>query len=260
MPGHPDAPAASPPEPPAESWLGGRLRLRQPARGGHRAGTDAVLLAAAAGPLTDGTIYDLGAGTGAAGLAACLDRPGCRLVLVERDPEAATLARANLVLNGLAGRGRVIEADLLAPGRERRERGLLPEAADLVLTNPPFFEAGRHRASPVAAKASAHTFAPGGLDGWLRACADVLRPRGRLVLIHRADALPDCLAGLKGRFGGIRVRPVQPRAEAPAARVVIAAAKGSRGGFALEPPLVLHGPDGRFTAQAEALHRGVFSR
>ncbi|MBK3409155.1 methyltransferase, partial [Methylobacterium sp. IIF1SW-B5] len=32
-----------------DHWLGGRLVLRQPARGGHRAGTDAVLLAATAG-------------------------------------------------------------------------------------------------------------------------------------------------------------------------------------------------------------------
>ncbi|WP_298965511.1 methyltransferase [uncultured Methylobacterium sp.] len=254
MSGHPEADGS--PEP----WFGGRLRLCQPARGGHRAGTDAVLLAAFAGDLTEGTICDLGAGTGAAGLAAALDRPGCRLVLVERDPDAAALARANLALNGLADRGRVIEADLLAPGRERRAQGLEPEAADLVLTNPPFFEAGTHRASPVAAKASAHTFPAGGLDGWLRACADVLRPRGRLVLIHRADALPACLAGLERRFGGVGVRPVQPRAGAPATRVVIAAVKGSRAGFGLEAPLVLHGPDGRFTAEAEALHRGVVSR
>ena len=37
-----------------DAILGGRLRLRQPARG-HRAGTDAVLLAAAIG-LTEGVL------------------------------------------------------------------------------------------------------------------------------------------------------------------------------------------------------------
>ena len=31
---------------------------------------------------------------------------------------------------------------------------------------------------------------------------------------------------------------------------------GSRGPLAVLPPVVLNGPDGRFTAQAEALHRG----
>ena len=50
-----------------DAFLGGRIRLRQPRRG-HRAGTDAVLLAALAAPREGETVYDLGAGVGAVGL------------------------------------------------------------------------------------------------------------------------------------------------------------------------------------------------
>ncbi|ACA17193.1 methyltransferase small [Methylobacterium sp. 4-46] len=244
-----------PPGPEPQAWLGGRLRLRQPPPGAHRAGTDAALLAAAAGA-PEGDVYDLGAGTGAVGLAVALRAPLCRVVLVERDGEAAALARANAAANGLAGRVAVLEADVTAPAAARRAAGLMPDAADLVLTNPPFFEGAGHRPSPVAARAAAHALPEGGLDAWLRTCADLLRPGGRLVLIHRADALPTCLRALAGRFGAVAVRPVQPRAETPASRVLIAGRRGSRAPFALLPPLVLHGPDGRFTALAEALHRG----
>jgi tRNA1(Val) A37 N6-methylase TrmN6 len=181
-------------------------------------------------------------------------------MLGERDPEAAALARLNAEANGLADRARVVEADVTAPGRARRSVGLLPDSVDLVVTNPPFFEPGRHRASPVPTKAAAHGFPEaGGLEAWLRTASDLLRPSGRLVLIHRADALPACLDALAGRFGALQVTPVQPRADAAAIRVLVAGVRGSRAPFTLAPALVLHGPDGRFTAEVEAMHRGETS-
>ena len=48
-----------------DDFLEGRLSLRQ--GGGHRAGHDAVLLAALTPPETEGLILDVGAGAGAVG-------------------------------------------------------------------------------------------------------------------------------------------------------------------------------------------------
>ncbi|MEL6062738.1 MULTISPECIES: methyltransferase [unclassified Methylobacterium] len=237
-----------------DAFLGGLLRLHQPPRGAHRAGTDAVLLARWLTPAPESRLCDVGAGTGAVGLACAALVPGLRLTLVERDPALAERARANAALNGVEAE--IIAADVLAPAAERRAAGLLPDRFDMVLTNPPFFEAGTHRVSPRANRAAAHTFAVGSLDAWIRTCTAILRPGGQIGLIHRADALPACLDALKGRFGGLAIRPVHARAEAPAIRVLIAATRGSRAGLSLLPPLVLHGPDGAFTPEAEALHRG----
>lgn len=242
------------PEP--DAWLGGLLRLAQPPRGGHRAGTDAVLLAGLLPPENGAVVCDVGAGTGAVGLGVAMRAPACRVLLVERDPACAERARHNIALNGLAARAEVIEADVLADGAMRRTRGLTAGLADLVLTNPPFFETGRHRPSPNAEKVSAHTFEVGGLDGWLRTCVDLLRPAGRIGMIHRADALPACLDGLRGRFGAITVRPVHAQAGRPAIRVLITGVKGSRGPFGLLAPLVLQHSDGRFTPGLEALNAG----
>jgi len=236
-----------------DALLGGRLRLVQPRRG-HRAGTDAILLAAAASPRPGERIADLGAGTGAVGLALALREPSARVLLVERDPGLADLCRRNLALNGIGGRGEVAALDLLSPRAERDAAGL--RDLDLVVTNPPFLEEGDARPSPEPLRARAHALPPGGFRRWIAAAADALRHRGRLVLIQRADRLEACLEALRPAFGGPAIRPVHARAEAPAIRILVEAARGSRAGPALLPPLVLHGPDGRFAPPIEAIHRG----
>ncbi|MCJ2132001.1 tRNA1(Val) (adenine(37)-N6)-methyltransferase [Methylobacterium sp. E-045] len=240
----------------ADLWLGGRLRLHQPPRGAHRAGTDAVLLSRLVKPPPGAVVVDVGSATGAVGLAMAAYEATANVVLVERDPDLAVLAARNIDENGVDGRVRVIAADILSI-EGRRTAGLSPNMAELVLTNPPFFESGRHRPSPVPGKASAHTFSDGDLESWLKACLDLLKPGGTLGLVHRADALPDCLAALHRRFGGIVVRPVQARSERPAIRVLVTGIKGSHAPFSLAPPLILQGTDGAMTPEADALHRGL---
>ena len=51
-----------------DAFLGGQLRLKQK-RSGHRAGHDAILLAAATGARSGDRAVDFGAGIGTAGLA-----------------------------------------------------------------------------------------------------------------------------------------------------------------------------------------------
>ena len=60
-------------------------------------------------------------------------------------------------------------------------------------------------------------------------------------------------------FGDARLQLVHPRADAPAARLLLRAVKGSRAPLRVEPPLILHDASGRFTPLAEALHRGEAS-
>src|SRR5689334_17437587 len=81
-----------------DGFLGGRLRLRQPGSG-HRAGHDAMLLAAATAARPGDRVVDLGAGVGAAGFAVALRVQDINLILVEIDAGLADLARGNAVLN-----------------------------------------------------------------------------------------------------------------------------------------------------------------
>ncbi len=235
--------------------LGGRVHLAQPAKG-HRAGTDAVLLAASAPVRSGDIVMDVGAATGAVGLMAAARERAGRFVFVERDPGLAELCRRNLLDNRVDGQ--VAVADLLDKA-SRLAAGLAPESADLVLTNPPFLEEGQARISPDRGRAAAHALPAGGLEAWLKACTGLLKPKGRLVLIHRADRLTECLGILADRLGGIELRFVHPNEDRPAIRFLLSGLKGSRAPLSILPPVVLNGPDGRFTSQAEALHRGEVS-
>ncbi len=240
------------PEP--DRLLGGRLALFQ-AAGGHRAGTDAVLLGAAAAVGEGEAFIDVGAGVGTAGLALALRCPTATGLLLEADAATAAYARRNVAENGVADRVDVIEADFFARPADR-PAALRPERADLVLTNPPFFAAGHVRASPHPTRAAAHVLGSRGHGDWLAAAAALLAPKGRLAMIHRPDALPALLAACEGRVGGLVVRAVQPREGADAIRILLAGVKGSRAPLRIAPPLVLHRPDGAFTDEAEAIHRG----
>ena len=238
------------------AMLGGRLQLYQSA-GGHRAGTDAVLLAAAAEPDAGARIVDVGSGVGTVGLALALREPSASVLLVEVVPESAALARRNVALNGLAGRAAVAELDLF----DRDARAAWAGTASLVVSNPPFFEAGTTRPSPDTAKRSAHSLAGAGAPvshgDWLRAALSFLAPQGRLVMIHRPDALAALLAASDGRLGNIVVRPVYARAEGPAIRILFGGVAGSRAPLALAEPLVLHDANGVFRPDVEAMHRGA---
>jgi tRNA1(Val) A37 N6-methylase TrmN6 len=233
-----------------DAFLGGQLAILQPARG-YRAGIDAVLLAAAAPVQAGETVIDAGAGVGVVGLAIARRVPGSHVVLMEREPAYAELAARNIERNVLSDRVRVIVGDVTHIGPPED----LANGADHVVSNPPYQVEGRGRRPDDPLKASAHEMPAGNLEAWLRFCARATRPGGRLTLIHRADALGDLLAGLENRFGSLTIRPVHPRADAPAVRVLIQGTKGSRGPLSLAPALVLHDADGKFRSDIDAVLR-----
>lgn len=240
----------------ADFFLGRQLRLRQFSRG-HRAGTDAVLLAAAAPAKIDGLALDVGAGVGPAGLALAALRPGLNFALIEKDAAAAALSRENLCLNDFENRGAVYETDIF-DAASCAAAGLRHGMADVIITNPPFLDPARAQLSPDAGKRAAHAMAESGsgaLKDWLKVCLLLLKRDGLLLVIHRAEALPVILAGLES-VAAISVLPILPRADRPATRMIARIQKDGRAPFMIVPPLVLHEGD-RFTARAEAIHQGA---
>jgi tRNA1(Val) A37 N6-methylase TrmN6 len=220
-----------------DAFLGGRLRLRQP-KSGHRAGHDAMLLAAATLAHAGDRVVDLGAGVGAAGLAVARRVGGIELVLVEIDAGLAALARGNAAANGLAAD--VVVLDVSSGAGAFAAAGLAPDSVDVVLMNPPFNDSVRHRASPDKGREIAHVATAATLEDWIHASRRILKSGGVLTLIWRADGLAEVLAGLDRGFGSLRILPVHGDPAAPAIRILIRAIKGGKAPTEIQPALMLN--------------------
>ncbi|SFJ10485.1 tRNA1(Val) (adenine(37)-N6)-methyltransferase [Bradyrhizobium sp. cf659] len=220
-----------------DAFLGGQLRLKQK-RSGHRAGHDAILLAAATEAQAGDRVVDLGAGIGTAGLALAQRVVGIRLSLVEIDPELAELARANAAANAITAD--TIVLDVTADAQAFVAHGLVPDSVDRVLMNPPFNDPVRHRGSPDQARHTAHVATEETLHAWVHAARRILRSNGVLTLIWRADGIADVLAALSRGFGSLSILPVHGEAGRPAIRVLVRSVKGGRAPTRLLPGLMLN--------------------
>jgi tRNA1(Val) A37 N6-methylase TrmN6 len=240
-----------------DAFLGGQLRLLQPARG-YRAGLDAVLLAAAvdAESAAGGRLLDVGAGVGVVGLCAVRRIQGLHATLLEREAELCALAGENIRRNGLGARACVISGDVGAKADMISELGLDGESFTHVVANPPFRSTDAGTRSRFRLKAGSHAHEPGiSLDDWGRFLARMAAPGGTVYMVHKAEALGEVLACLKARFGGVRILPLHPRDGEPASRIIVKAAKGSRAAPTLLPGISLHGDGQAFRPQIEAVLR-----
>jgi tRNA1(Val) A37 N6-methylase TrmN6 len=237
-----------------DAFLGGRLQLRQP-RKGHRAGHDAMLLAAATDARPGEHVVEFGAGIGAAAFVLACRVAHLDLTLVDRDEALLALARENAALNGIACR--VVALDVEAKAETFSTAGLPPDSAARVLMNPPFNDPHRHQPSTDAGRRAAHEARASSLDNWVHAARRLLTSRGTLTLIWRADGLDEVLAALERGFGRTTVLPIHPKPGAAAIRILVQAEKGSSAPLRLLSGLVLNDEAGKPSARADAVLRGV---
>ncbi len=238
----------------------GRFHLLQPKGRGHRAGIDAMMLAALVDQPGDITVADLGAGAGAAGLAVATRLPQAQITLFERAPEMCDFACRSLALAhnaALATRVRVVEADVALTGKARHAAGLPDDHFDQVIMNPPFND-GRDRVTPDGLKASAHAMTEDLFERWIRTACAIMVPGGQMSLIARPESVAQIIAACGRRFGGLEITPVHPRHGENAVRILVTAIKGSRSRLSIRSPLVMHDdPEShRFAADVDDLNNG----
>lgn len=221
----------------------GRFEIVQPKGRGHRAGMDAMLLAALVADDGPCRVADLGAGAGAAGMAVASRLETAQVTLFELSGEMVDFAARSLLLPAnaaFAGRVDVRQADVTLRADARRQAGLLDAHFHHVIMNPPYNDAG-DRKTPDALKATAHAMTDDLFEHWLRTAAAILVPGGQLSLIARPQSIFEIIAACGRRFGGLEITLIHPRAGEDAVRMLVTAIKGSRARLNFRAPLIMHG-------------------
>ncbi|MET0790862.1 MAG: methyltransferase [Polyangiaceae bacterium] len=223
MPGAPKATTS-------DTLYGGAVHLRQPA-GGYRVNVDAPILAdfAAQGPRARVAI-DLGAGVGSIALGLQHVDAAAHFELVEREATLLELAAENARGANMSHRTWCCE---LATGLPDELR----QAADLVVSNPPYFELANTRQGPDAAKTRARF---GELAPFLSAAADAVRgARTRVAFVYPARELSRFLAmATRLQLVPKRLRLVHADARSPARVALIELRRAKPGGLVILPPLL----------------------
>ena len=246
---HPEASLETLPEAQPDFLLNGRVRLLQP-DGGYRAAIDPVFLAAITAATAGERVLDVGTGTGAAALCLAVRVPGAAVIGLEQRADACAFARRNAVLSGVADRVEVVQGDLLTPPQALGRVGF-----DRVMMNPPYLKAGAASRPPDDWKAAANMEGAAGLADWVRFADRMLRPRGTLTMVHRADRIEDILQAFRGRFGSLVLVPLWPKPGVEAKRLLLIARKGGRAPARLTAGITVHNAEGGYSPAAERVLR-----
>lgn len=231
-----------------DDFLGGAVKLIQP-KDGYRVSMDTVMLAACV-PAKPGESVIEG-GVGSAGAALCLARrvPGVKVHGLEIQPDMLAFARRNIAFNGLEDAVTVTEGSI-TDLRQSDEATF-----DHVMVNPPYLADGKGIRPPVETKGLAHMDLSASIRDWVKFCIHLVRNKGTVSIIYRADRVDEVIAHLHRRVGELKIMPLWPRYGSPAKRVIIQGRKGVHGTASILPGLALHGAVERYTKEAEAILR-----
>ena len=228
-----------------DAFYRGRIRIVQ-SKKGYRFSVDAPLLADFIRTRPGDEALEIGTGNGVISLLLSV-KPFRRITAVEIQPGLAGLAERNVELNGLGGRIEIVRADLRAydPGR----------TFDLIFSNPPYIRKSSGFLSASAEKSAAKHELHGGIGEILGKTAEWLAPEGRACFVYPEKRRPDFLAAAgESGLAVRRLRFVHPRAGQPPNLFLIELGRAAQSEIML--PLILFGPDGKYTPEADAVFAG----
>ncbi len=167
------------------------LKIIQKNRG-FRFGTDAVLLTYFTGLKNRESVMDLCTGTGIIPLLFSGKSDAKKIYGLEIQAKYADMAERSVRLNNLEDRVKIILGDV-------RDHALLESLGrfDVVTANPPYKMAGTGHTNPEDELTIARHEVKMTLEDVISAADRLLRPNGRLILVHRPERLLDIVMTMR---------------------------------------------------------------
>lgn len=223
-----------------------QIKIFQPVNG-YRASSDAVILSSAIEKVkSKEKILDIGSGTGAISLCLAHRFPDISITGIEIQPELAELSSMSAKANNFSNL-KFINCDF-----KKLDTSHFGQY-DHVITNPPY--AANDMPSPNKSKSTAHNLDCITLSQWLRLSLKCLRPKGKIYIINRAEAIEEILCSLFGHCGNITIVPLCSKSSQNAKRVIVCAQKGTNTPSRILPPVIIHKKDGNYTPKAQKILR-----
>lgn len=206
-------------------------------------GMDAVLLSGFAKVKAGEKAIDLGTGTGIIPILLEAKTRGEHFVGLEIQPESAEMARRSVALNGLEEKIEIIEGDI-----KQASQLFGASSFDVVTSNPPYMTAQHGLTNEAEAKTIARHEVLCSLEDVIRESARLLKPGGRLYMVHRPFRLAEIISLMvQYRIEPKRMRLVHPYADKEPNMVLIEGLRGGRPRMTVEKPLVVYKEQGKYT-------------
>lgn len=216
------------------------LVILQP-RKGYRFSMDAILLARFPLVKEGFKIIDLGTGSGVIPLLLTTRAENLFIQGVEIQSGLAKLAKRNVEINNKQETIAILEQDMNSLPNEWNGQW------DLVVSNPPYFKANAGKIS-LGERAIARHELKCTLEDVIRLGAKLLKPKGHLALVHRAERLPETINLLaKYKLNPCRLKIVHPRAEKNGELFLLEAVKGTSRPLNILPPLIIYDEEGPYS-------------
>lgn len=206
-------------------------------------GMDAVLLSGFAQVKRGEHVLDMGTGTGIIPLLLSAKTEGKHFTALEIQKEIAEMAERSVCLNHLEEKITVVNGDI-------KEAGKIFGAAsfDVVTTNPPYMNDAHGLKNPTEVKAISRHEVLCTLDDVVREGARVLKPGGRMYMVHRPHRLIEIITAMKQyKLEPKRMKMVHPFQDKEANMVLIEAVRGGGSWLKMEAPIIVYKEPGVYT-------------
>lgn len=208
-------------------------------------GSDAVLLAKFARFKKGARVLDMCTGTGIIPVLCWALNNLSRVDAVEIMPAVADMAKRTMLLNSLSDKIFVKNLDLKNCVEVYGKRQF-----DAVTCNPPYMPVGDGLVNPNDYLAAARHEFFCTLDDVVRVSSMLLKPQGKLFMVHRADRLCDVITVFrKYRIEPKRISMVQPHSKAAPNLVLVEGSLYGKIQLTLTPPVCMYDDNGNYLQQ-----------
>ena len=208
---------------------------------GYRFSIDPVLLCAFADIPADARVADLGSGSGVVAMLLARRGKGSSILGLELQPEMVERALRSVRLNSLQSKVEIVLGDVRELPPE-----LVPGSFDAVTCNPPYRKVSSGRIAPNFERAQARHELAGGIDGFVKAAAALLKSNGGFFVVFLTERLVELFGEMrKHRLEPKRLQMIQSRSGERSGLVLVEGRKDGKEGLVVEAPLVVYVGSGR---------------